>query len=95
MSHGGQEDTRRTTQCLVKLCSTLRFLFQPMFCHLQDLAMGDEPRPLEDLEDDTVPETEGIDAHSATIVSTCDAVPYQACMCVHNSQMVLPPSISH
>lgn len=31
--------------------------------------MGDEPRPLEDLEDDTVPETEGIDAHGATIVS--------------------------
>jgi hypothetical protein len=36
--------------------------------------MGDEPRPLEDLEDDTVPETEGIDAHSATIVSVCGAV---------------------
>jgi hypothetical protein len=30
--------------------------------------MGDEPRPLEDLQDDTLPETEGIDAHAATIV---------------------------
>ncbi|WIA31187.1 hypothetical protein OEZ86_001190 [Tetradesmus obliquus] len=34
---------------------------------LEDLAMGDEPRPLEDLEDDTAPEAEGIDAHGATI----------------------------
>jgi hypothetical protein len=31
--------------------------------------MGDEPRPLEDLQDDTAPETDGIDAHGATIVS--------------------------
>uniref|UniRef100_A0A383WJP1 SAP domain-containing protein n=1 Tax=Tetradesmus obliquus TaxID=3088 RepID=A0A383WJP1_TETOB len=34
---------------------------------LEDLAMGDEPRPLEDLEDDTAPEAEGIDAHDTTI----------------------------
>ncbi|KAF6256975.1 SPOC like C-terminal domain-containing protein [Scenedesmus sp. NREL 46B-D3] len=40
---------------------------------LEDLAMGDEPRPLEDLEDDTVPETEGIDAHGATIVRRLQA----------------------
>jgi hypothetical protein len=43
-------------------------------CCLQDLAMGDEPRPLEDLQDDTLSETEGIDAHGATIVSSCGAV---------------------